>query len=131
MNANDAMALAAELASAYPGRSVGELSLVQYAKALGAHDQTTAIAAIGDLVTRYTDHPPTYGAVVEALRMREPVQRTLIASPPPPDGTYLDEDVQAHGWFHLRRFFRGLAGHREAMHEPWTCDCDWKEQISA
>ena len=83
MNQPGAVALAAELASAYPGRGIGELTLTQYAAALQEAEPEAAVLAVGDLVRAFPERAPTLGQVREALRIRDAfAQREL------PDVTY-------------------------------------------
>ena len=123
MNPSTAMALAAELASAYPARGIGELNLAQYAKALEEVEANLANLAIGDLVRQFPDRPPTLGQIHEALRIRNAYAQPALPVRTAYQSRWLTPAEISHGCFHLRAFFEGDESHRASMRDPLHCEC--------
>ncbi len=132
MTPDAAMALAIELASAYPGRGIPDVTIAQYAAAFTPCDRERAVLAVGDVVQRFPDRAPTLGQVREALRIRE--AEVQPALPPREDigytsGPPISEDAWSHGKYHLAELLRVPRDRRtedmriKATH-PERCGCD-------
>ena len=130
---NAAMALAAELASAYPGRGIGELNLAQYAKAIEGAVPERAVLAIGDLVQAFRDRPPTLGQLNEALRIRGAFDQPALSAHEEigyrQPSTKRDIDHWAHGKLHLAELLslpkdQRTEQLREIAQHPDRCGCD-------
>lgn len=132
MEERDAVALAAELAGAYPGRGISAVTVSEWTREFVAVDQAVAVLAVGDVVQSFPDRAPTLGQVREAIRIRAPHPEL----PPHEDLGYSrqiisgkDADHWQHGRYHLAELLAVPADERtEAMRHlaqhPETCSCE-------
>jgi len=131
MEDREAVALAAELAGAYPGRGVSAVTVSEWTREIVSEDREVAVLAIGDLVQTFTDRAPSLGQLREALRIRRP----QLELPAHEDLGYTkpttgkDVDHWRHGRYHLAELLSVPAAERtddmrEIARYPDRCSCD-------
>ena len=138
MEEREAVALAAELAGAYPGRGISGVTVSEWTREFIDVDRNLAVLAVGDLVQSFPDRAPTLGQVREAIRIRAPHPEL----PPHEDLGYSrkvisgkDVDHWRHGRYHLAELLSVPADERtESMREiaqhPDRCSCEHRAGAS-
>lgn len=134
----EALTLAGELATAYPGRTVTEDHARAWAREFESVDESVARKAAALLRSRSSD-PPSVAQVRQAVR--EASGQTMsdgwsswrcvfadgVTCPQCGEvhGHLLPPHVVAHGFHHTRSYLAGNKSERDSMLDPEHCDCGY------